>query len=210
MREILTELAEIVKPEHTALLVIDMQNDFCAPGGYVQAVMGKDVSGAPRLAEIIMDLVEAARRLRIPPIWIQAIYDDHYLQPPMIAKRLPRGSEVFCCRTGTWGADFFGVKPLPGEFIVQKHRFSGFNGTPLDNLLRDHGVKTIVTTGVTTNVCVESTLRDGFFNGYYTVVPSDCVAANSPDLHASSLKNIELFFGYISTSAELQELWERG
>lgn len=206
MRHVLPDLAARVAPKHTALVVIDMQNDFCAPGGYIDK-LGLDVARCQQVAAPLGDLVEAARRADVPVIWVQAIYDEVYLAAPMLAKRKEMGARFGCCETGSWGAEFFGVKPLPREFVVQKHRYSAFSGTELDSLLRDHGIKTIVVTGVQTNVCVESTLRDGFFNGYYIAVPRDCVASHSPDLHDATLKNVELCFGNVTSGAELQRLW---
>lgn len=207
MREILTDLVTKVAPAHTALLVVDMQNDFCAQGGYINRVKNKDVSASAAVAESINGVLESARQAGVLVVWIRAIYDPKYLVSPMLAKQQELGISEGLCAEGSWGADFFGVQPAADEFILDKHRYSAFSGTKLDNLLREHGVRTLVLTGVATNVCIESTLRDGFMNGYYIVVPEDCVGSHSQDLHEATLKNVRLTFGDVPQGAELSKLW---
>jgi len=208
MRALFTDLNEKLAPPHTALLIVDMQNDFCADGGYINRVKGKDVSANTELARRIDALTEAGRAAQVLIIWVRAIYDSHYLPAPMLAKQeeIGFGGEGLCLE-GSWGADFFVVQPRTGEFVIDKHRYSAFSGTELDNVLRDHGIRTLVMTGVATNVCVESTWRDGFMNGYYIVVPADCVGSHNSALHEASLENVRQTFGTVTDSAEVKGLW---
>jgi ureidoacrylate peracid hydrolase len=208
MQEVLTSFDQRIAPAHTALLVIDMQNDFCAEGGYLDRVMKRGSQGNAALAGRIQRLVEAARANSVPVIWITAIYDKRFLSAPVLAIQRQRGIiDEVCCARGSWGADFFVVAPRDDEFVVEKHRYSAFSGTELDNILRDHGIRTLVVTGVATNVCVESTLRDGFMNGHYIVVPEDCVGAYNPALHQATLDNVRALFGDVIDSAELIAQW---
>jgi ureidoacrylate peracid hydrolase len=147
-------------------------------------------------------------------VWVRAIYDPRYLPAPMLAKQEQLGlaGETLCLE-GSWGAEFYGVAPLPGEFIIDKHRYSAFSGTGLDNLLRDHGVRSLIIAGVATNVCVESTLRDGFMHGYYIIIAQDCVGSHNHELHRATLENVRLTFGDVTDSAAIMALWhacERG
>ena len=99
------------------------------------------------------------------------------------------------------------VEPAEGEFVVDKHCYSAFSGTGLDGILREHSIRTLVVTGVATNICVDSTLRDGFNHGYYIVVPRDCVAAHDSELHEATLSNVAFLLGDVTTADELIGLW---
>lgn len=207
MRDILTTLAEKVDPAHTAVVVVDMQNDFCAEGGYLHKTRGADMSGSAALAARIMKLVEAARRCGAMVVWIKANYEPRYLSGQARAKLAENGIEDVCCEGGTWGWDFYGVTADPGEWVIEKHTYSGFHGTELDRVLRFNGIRTLVFTGVATNVCVESTARDGYFNGYYIVMPEDCVASHAEDLHRATISNVRMFLGEAPESAALIDIW---
>ncbi len=202
------QLAEKVRPETTALLVIDMQNDFCAEGGYIHKQTGADMSANEPIADQINALVEMARAAKVPVVWIKANYELKYLSDQAIEKWKEKGLEAICCEGGTWGWDFYRVEPQSDELVIEKHTYSAFFGTELDRILRFRGIKTIVPTGVATNVCVESTLRDGYFNGYYVVVPEECVGSYATDLHNATLANVRRIFGEVTSAETLKEIWK--
>lgn len=195
---LLATFEEQVRPDRAALLVIDMQNDFCAVGGYLQKERGYDVGFAEAVADRIAAAVAAAREAGMLVVWIRSHYDFKYLAAP---HRVKRGQEG-CCLEGSWGAEFFRLQPLAEEPVVTKHHYSGFAGTELDALLRRHDRETLVVTGIATNVCVDSTLRDGFFAGYYIVVLEDCVGSNSLAGHNGTLATVRNNIGTVVTSAE--------
>ncbi len=206
---LLRTLPDRIAPAHTALLVIDVQNDFCAKGGYVDAVMGRDVSGSVAVAEAIGSLVEVARRAGVYIVWVKAVYDPKYQSAPMLAKRDEMGLDhAVCCAEDGWGADWFMIAPGAGEPELKKHRYSAFVGTPLEGLLRRRGIRSLVVTGVATNICIDSTLRDGFLRDYYIAVPGDCVGSANQELHEATLKNVAFLFGDLTTGAELAALWD--
>ena len=210
MVETLMSLPEKIDPAHTAVIVVDMQNDFCAEGGYIHNTIGCDMSANAPIAEHIMEVVGAAREADALVLWIQANYERRHLSGQALAKLAEKQSEAVCCEGGTWGYDFYNVTPKPGEPVIEKHTYSGFFGTELDRMLRFRGIRTLVMTGVATNVCVESTWRDGYFNGYYIVVPEDCVGSAAPDLHEAALKGVRMFFGEVTTGAALCDIWSGG
>lgn len=185
-----------VRPAHSAVLVIDMQNDFCAEGGYLNAAKGYDVGFASGVATAINRLVGVARNTGAPIFWIRSHYDFRFLAAPHIVKRRTEG----CCIEGSWGAEFFMLDPAPGEPIVDKHHFSGFKGTPLDTMLRARGIRTLLVTGVATNVCVDSTLREGFFLGYHIVLVEQCVGSNSKAGHDGTLATVRNNIGTVASS----------
>jgi ureidoacrylate peracid hydrolase len=203
MSHLLQTLEAQVAPQHAAVLVVDMQNDFCAEGGYLQKQRGYDVAFAGQVAAAIDEVVTKARARGVPVFWIQSIYDFKYLATPHIVKRREEG----CCMEGSWGADFFTLKPAADERIVTKHHFSAFHGSSLDDHLRKLGTRTLVVTGVATNVCVDSTLRDGFFLGYHIVLLEDCVGSNSKAGHDGTLATVRNNIGLVTTSAQVLETW---
>jgi ureidoacrylate peracid hydrolase len=207
MTGILTTLAEQTAPGRAALLVIDMQNDFCAEGGYVQREKGYDVSFAKKVAQNIATALTSARAIGMDVVWVRSEFDFKFLPPAHIAKRASEG----CCLEGTWGAEFFEVAPLPDELIVTKHAFSAFRSTSLDLLLRGKGIQTLIVAGVATNVCVDSTLREGFFLGYYVVLLEDCVGSNNRVGHEGTLATVRTNFGFVvSSDVVFKVLAQRG
>ncbi|MGZ0247117.1 MAG: cysteine hydrolase family protein, partial [Alphaproteobacteria bacterium] len=159
------------------------------------------------LAARIGKLVEAARDIGVMVVWIKAIYDHDLLPAPMLTKMLAKGKGAVCCASGSWGADFYEIGPVDGEQVVEKRCYSAFHNTQMDDILRRRGIKSLVMTGVATNVCVESTLREAFFHGYYIVMPPDCVGSANAYLHEASIKTVEQIFGYVPESDEVLGIW---
>ena len=207
-QDLLTELRSVVDPGHTAVLVIDVQNDFCAPGGHTEVNLGKDVTDCQAVVDPIVRLVASARSVDAVVIWVKADYNRTYLSPPIHARQVARGVANAYCVAGTWGAELYRVSPEDGDMVIQKHRHSAFIGTELEQILRDRGVQTVVFAGVQTHVCIESSLRDASARGYYVVVPGDCVGSFDRDLHDKTLRCVEMHFGDVVGSNDLLELWQ--
>jgi ureidoacrylate peracid hydrolase len=204
---ILISPEERLAPRHTALIVIDMQNDFCAEGGYVERSIGRDASACRAVAAPIATLVADARGAGVPVVWVTANYATARLPAGMQAISRERGITAVCCAPGSWGAKLFQLEAVPNEPIVEKSCYSGFRGTNLDTMLRSMNIRTLVLAGVQTNVCVESTLRDGHSLGFYMALAEDCVASHMPDLHEATLKNARFLLGDVLTRAQIAELW---
>jgi len=205
---------EKVDPRHAALVVIDMQNDFISDEGMI-AREGRDVSQAKEMAEHLPALIRAARAAGVFVVFVRNEYTSDrnlYLSDVWLnqAARQRAGgyTRIPVCAAGSWSGDFYGeVRPEPGEPIVTKHRYSGFYNTDLDTILRANGIRTVVLTGVVTNVCVETTAREAFVRDYYVVVVKDGTAAYSQVDHDMTLKNVDRFFGELSTIDELNGFW---
>ena len=206
VKEVWTELVEAVRPEHTALIVIDVQNDFSAPGG---ARMKGDLTTIEAMKEPTQRMVEAARAIGVPVVYTQAQTDAEHDNGPILARRqrVGLGGAKYTI-PGTWGweiCDF--VAPRSGEVTIPKWHHSAFTNPKMDATLRRLGAKTLLFTGIATNGCVEATVRDAFARGYYTVVLADCVGAYDLDLQRYSLKNMATHFALISSSQEVQKAW---
>lgn len=195
-----------LKPAHSAVLVIDMQNDFCAEAGYVEKVVGKDVSACRAVVPEVMALVEAARGQGVPVYWIKANYDPDRLPEGMRVKQQEKSS-VVCCGTGSWGGELYGVSAARGEAVIEKSSYSAFAGTEVERQLRERGIRTVVFAGVQTNVCVESSLRDAVCRGFYAVLASDCVASHTQPLHEATLKNVQFLFGDVMDRKAIAAIW---
>jgi ureidoacrylate peracid hydrolase len=198
-----------VHPATTRVLVVDVQNDFVADGGWF-ARHGEDLGPMRTAVDNTIAFVAAARAAGVRPIFIQAIYDEKWLSKPMLERHELVGLDTTHCQAGTWGADFYKIAPSPGDDVIVKHRYSAFVGTELDPLLRAQGVENLLVTGVTTNVCVDSTARHAYMLDYHIVVVSDCTASYSEAPHLATLDNIRRAFGRVATSGEILETWRTG
>jgi ureidoacrylate peracid hydrolase len=200
-------------PNRTALLVVDMQNDFCAPGGFFEQV-GLDISPGERIVEPIARLLETARSLGVHVVFTRSMRPDpqpQRLRPSRPFYKLPvEGARPFA--PGTWGSEIVdALPPAPGELVLDKPRYSAFYETALTDDLRARGVDTVALAGTTTNCCIDSTMRDAYYRDFNVVVLSDCVAGFGGEerLHESALENCRLLFGVVATSGELVDSLQR-
>lgn len=204
----LRTLEEKVDPKHAALLVVDLQNDFCHNEGLL-ARQGRDRSMANQMVPRLIRFLSEARQRGLMVVFIRVINNQWTLSP--IGRehelRLHPETSGIVCQEGSWGAEFYEVVPQSDECIVTKHRYSAFIDTDLDVILRSKGIKSLIMTGVATNVCVESTARDGFMRDYYVVFVNDCTAATHIEDHEATLRNIQNSFGVVATAEELITAW---
>jgi ureidoacrylate peracid hydrolase len=199
-----------------AVVVVDMQNGFASKGGMLD-IAGADISCAPAVVKAIGKVVGAARAAGIPIVYLQMGFKPDLSnsggpESPNWHKEL--ALRLMSCRPelkgkllveGTW--DFAIVDqltPQPGDLVIVKTRYSGFARTTLDAELRARGIRYLLFTGIATNVCVESTLRDAFFLDYWPILIADAaMAAGSPAMHDATVFNVESFFGWTVSAEEL-------
>jgi ureidoacrylate peracid hydrolase len=194
-------------PSQTAVLVIDMQYDFCDPAG-AMAARGADLSAVRAIIPPLADFVARARDAGVHIVHIQTVRRAADVSPALSDLWRRTGVALPACEAGSWGIEIVpGLTPGPDDMVITKTRYSAFVGTELDARLRALGVTTLVPTGVATNVCVESTWRHGFMLDYFVVVPVELVACGNPAAHAAALQNLERYFGVAGTAADLLEAW---
>ncbi len=210
----LSTLAEKVRPEHCAVLLVDVQNDFCAEGGAMHRE-GRDVTLAQAMIPRLSRLLDAARAAQVQCVWIRNVYNtgpNWYLSEVWLeqAKRRRKGNytQFPVCEPGAWNGDFYQIRPRENEVIVTKHRYGAFEGTDLDLVLRSKGIRTVIVTGIATNVCCETTARQAFLRDYYVVFTSDCTATFTPQMHETTLANIDQFFGEVATADQVMGCWQ--
>ena len=205
------ELAARVDPAATALVVIDVQNDFCHRKGLFGRV-GNDLSHIPPMAERLKLLIAEARRCGMLIVFVRATYDDEVLSGTLAETFVRRGHSEGQCAEGSWAADWYdGIEPrdAPNEIVLTKHRFSAFWGTPVDLILRSNNITSIVATGVVTSGCVDATSRDAFFLDYYVTIATDCVADPFSEYNRVFVEKFRTACGHAAASEEIIGAWRR-
>ncbi len=208
------------QPNHAAIIVVDMQNDFGAPGGMFDR-SGIDIGSIRQTIAPTGRVLDAARAAGIPLIYLQMQHrpdlsdmggadSPHRQRHARLAVGSavpgPDGKPTRILIAGEWGTQIVAeLAPQKGDIVVPKHRFSGFFETPLHTILQGLGASHLIFTGCTTSVCVESTVRDAMFRDYHCVVLEDCTAEpigqnNSRSNHEASLLTIEVLFGWVANS----------
>jgi ureidoacrylate peracid hydrolase len=201
----------------TALIVVDMQNDFCHPDGWLASI-GVDPAPARTPIEPLQRLLPALRGSGTPVIWLNwgnrpdranlppnvlHVYDPAGLGTGIGAPVRGGGSPTL--QAGSWSAAIVDeLKPEPADIRVDKFRMSGFFDTPLDSILRNLAVTTLLFAGVNVDQCVLSTLSDAACLGYDVVLLSDCSATTSPQYcYDATVYNVAQCFGFVCTSTAL-------
>ncbi|WP_421936030.1 pyrimidine utilization protein B [Phenylobacterium sp.] len=204
-----------IDPKATALLVVDMQNAYASPGGYLD-LAGFDIEGAAGVIEKIVVLVETARQSGVTVVFFRNGWDPDYVEaggpgspnwwksnalktmrdnPDLQGKLLAKG---------TWDYALVDrLQPQAGDIVIEKPRYSAFYNTALDSVLRARGIRNLAFCGIATNVCVESTLRDGYHREFFGVLIEDAThQAGPPFLQEATVYNVEKFFGWVSNTAD--------
>ena len=201
-----------IAPAHTALLIVDMQKDLCQPG-FGAARAGRDLGPANRAIPNIERLLAGARAAgaTVAHVGFWTLPNHGSDSDTWLWKR--RGATVSSpdlCIAGTEGAQFIeALSPQADELEIRKHRYSAFTANNLDLLLRARDIRTIIVTGVSTNVGVETTFRGGFELGYAVVVPPETGASWNEDLHEAALENVRHRFGVTPPVDEILKIWDK-
>jgi nicotinamidase-related amidase len=207
---------EMCAPRRAALLIIDQQNDFTHDDGYY-ARRGWDVSMVQEITPNLNALAEAARAVGAPVYWSQNHIKRGFVSdaPVWLATHARAGlesldQEDFFTMEGTWGAEIYEqCEVADGDVVLPKLRSTVFHNTPLEGLLRAHGIETLVVAGQVTEGCVDNTIRGARDRDFYTVLAIDAVGSISRERHERALQT---WIGRIPTpnTAEVVEFWESG
>jgi biuret amidohydrolase len=204
-----------MNPAHTALILIDMQRDFLDPGGYA-ATAGLDVSALRRPIPAIQGLLAAARRLGLLVVHTREGHraDLSDCPPAKLERSRTAGAEIGSTGPlgrllvrGEFGHDFIdALQPLPGEPVVDKPGYGAFHQTDLAQILQNRSIRDLILGGVTTEVCVHSTLREAVDRGYRCVLAGDACGSAHPHLHDAALQMVAVeggLFGRVADSLAL-------
>jgi ureidoacrylate peracid hydrolase len=209
-----------LEPSKTALLVIDMQNDFVHPRGNF-AARGVDISGANKLIPLVKRVIDACRQAPVKIIYTQHTFrPDFSDQGKMYNEILYRrhgviaepgsgaeGQKVVRLVRGSWNTAIVDeLAPLPGDIIIDaKHIFDCFYQTDLELVLRNLGIENLIFAGVTCSICVETTLRSAFHRDFRCLLVEDCTWEKQADLESATKKVISMNFGYLVAADDLIE-----
>ncbi|HVG50679.1 MAG TPA: cysteine hydrolase [Xanthobacteraceae bacterium] len=212
-----------IDPAATALVIVDMQNAFATKGGMFD-LAGFDISGAAPAIEVNRRLLDAARKAGVKVVHLQMTYhkdlrDGGDVNSPNYHKEL--GLCMMRARPelagkllidGSWDWQIVdALKPIAGEKIVKKNRYSGFVRTDLEDWLRGQNVRNLLFTGIATNVCVESTARDAYFAEFWPIMIEDAMNNSGPSFNRdATLWNFEHVFGWVTNSANVMAALQQG
>ena len=192
--------SDLYRKKRQALVVVDMQNDFVANDGAF-AKSGFEVNRYQLLESSIAQAISSARKQHIPIIFLKMEHNEENDGKGAWVERRTAMNHPNSCREHTWGTEFYGsLQPVENDYIISKHRYSGFVHTGLHELLLQLGIELLVMTGINTNTCVESTARDAHHLDYHVVVLKDATTCAFDDAFLPSLKNIERHFGAVISS----------
>lgn len=212
----------------TAVIVVDMQNDFGAKGGMFD-LAGIDIAPIQKAVEPTARVIAAARKAGIQIIYLKMAFrpdlsdaggpdSPNWIKhlPLRVGERVqaPDGRESRVLIRDTWNTGILSeLAPNAADIVIYKNRFSGFYQTDLDDVLKRRGIKYLIVTGCTTSVCVESTIRDAMFRDYSCVLPADCTAEPigaglARSNHEASLLVIQTLFGWVSSSNQVTKALE--
>lgn len=214
----------------TAAIVIDMQNDFCSVGGMFERA-GIDLSATRGVVGVIFRTLASVRSSGIPVIYLKMGYHPDLADlggpdSPNRIKHLPMavgtvveapdGRQSRILIRDTWNTDIVDdLMPQPDDPVIYKTRYSGFYNTNLNAILAERGIKSLILMGVSTSVCVESTLRDAMYHDYRCLLVSD--GATEPighdfsrTNHDASLLVVQLLFGWVATSTDITRALNAG
>jgi ureidoacrylate peracid hydrolase len=202
-----------------AIIVVDMQNAFASKGGMLD-LWGSDLSRIPGVIHATKKTIEAARNKGIKVIYIaHVLYPDlreigpfsPFRHDKMILESMHQNPEMRdkILLRGTWGADIIDeLKPLKDEILIEKQRYSAFAGTDLDMLLQSYDIRYLAFTGVTTNICVETSLRYAYHLEYFPILISDATDASPPARKEATINNVKQVFGWVTDSASIIKAME--
>ncbi|NET02933.1 MAG: cysteine hydrolase [Sphaerospermopsis sp. SIO1G2] len=202
----------------TAIIIIDMQNDFCHPDGWLGHIVGVDVTPARQPIAPLQNLLPKLRDVEVPVIWLNwgnrpdllnISAGLHHVYNPTgegvgLGDKLPTNNAKVLMKDSWAAAVVDELSISPNDICVDKYRMSGFWDTPLDSILKNLGITTILFTGVNADQCVFTTLCDANFLGYDCILVKDCTATTSPEYcWLATLYNVKQCFGFVTDSSEI-------
>jgi ureidoacrylate peracid hydrolase len=197
-------------PRRTAVAIVDMQADFASPLGAV-ARAGADLRGVASALANAERLASAARRAGAPVIFVGLETTPDTDSPAWIERVRRLGGdpdlEMALCRRGSPGAAFYGPTPADGDLVIMKSRYSAFLGTDLLDRLRRRAIDTLVVCGVTTECCVDATVRDAFHADLHVFLVADACAGYDEALHDAALKSLALNFAILVETDRVEFVW---
>jgi ureidoacrylate peracid hydrolase len=210
---VLSSLPAKIQPDRTALLIVDMVNDFVDPQGKTAVIAKRPIEHARAIIPTIRRMVDGAHAVDVPVVYVQQTTLPHHASdsgPWLDARSRATFSVTDICLDGSWGQQIIKeLAPLPTDVILKKYRYGAFSGTNLDLMLRGRRIETVICCGVSTNSCVEATAREAFALDYYVVLPAEACGSWSPELHEATLASAKHRYASVCTADDVLAVWAR-
>jgi ureidoacrylate peracid hydrolase len=201
----------VVPRKRVALLLVDMQNGFCKPDGSfakMTAGRGLSIELCQKAVAGCQRLLEAARTVGVPVVFTRYVYHHDYVDGGVLLEKYPEMKDIGSLAEGSWDAEIVEeLAPHGSEFVIDKSRYSSFYGTRLEPILNGLGVDSLVVGGVTTNICVETTVRDASQRDYHVFVVSDATGELNQARHDNALEIMAYGFGWVVPSSDVLAAW---
>lgn len=201
-------LDELVDPAISALVIVDLQNDFCHPDG-VYAQSGKDISTTREMLPRAISFVAQAQKLGVCCVFVRQVTLENGKgdTPAWLHFKIRDGKPAEYALRSSWGSQLIeGLQPATRDLIVEKLRPDAFHHTPLDALLRANRIESLLVLGTLTEGCVESTIRSASYHDFYTVVVENCLASPNRLNHEGSLNLFRARYP-LATTEEILRVW---
>lgn len=208
-RPVPSSMGDMLDPQRTALLIIDVQNDFVAPDGALGRA-GMDLSAVPAAMTHVRTLIAAARGAGVPLVFARVITTPQTDTKAQKALALRSGyglDAIAICRKDSEGAQYYQITPETGDIEIEKRLYSCFFDTDLENILKRKNIDTLVLAGFSTNCCVESTARDGFHRDFNIFIAGDACGDYDPAAHTASLQAMDSQCAIPMTTDDVVRAW---
>jgi nicotinamidase-related amidase len=203
------QLGPMIPAASTALVVIDVQQDFVGPAG-AMARIGVEMAGVGPALDRVEALIAAARKAGALVAFARVMTTDATDSPALKTLNARKGrppQSIAICREDQPGSDYYRVRPEPGDLEIPKRLFNTFHGTDFDARLKARGIDTLVVVGFTTDCCVDATSRDAFHRGYNVFVVSDATDAYSAELHLGALAALQKNVALVTDTEAVLQAW---
>jgi len=198
---------ELINPQKTALLVIDIQVDYCSDTGEIANQLNLDLSPVQKILSRLTEFVNKARETGLPIVFTQMIEDPKYMAKNA---QLKKGTRAVCS-PDTEGFKYYKIKPEKTDYQIVKKTYDAFSNPELEKILKKHEIENVLIVGAYTAVCVDTTIRSAFTRGYNIVVPQDLVGMplERKYQHDAAIDVWKIIFAHVVNSEEIMALWEK-
>ena len=201
--------SNLVDPQKTCLVVVDIQNDYCTDDSPLASVRGFDLSPVRAIAEPLVVFVDSAKKAGLKVIYTKM--DEYHMDMPKNAQLKYASSKhsLDIAKPGTEGYEYYKVQPQPDDIEIKKNSYDAFINPEMEAALKTLGVENVIFVGAYTAACVDSTLRSAYTRGYNCVVAEDLVAMplERKHLHDAAIENWRILFAEVVNSQDIVKAW---
>lgn len=201
----------ILIAKETAVIIVDMQNDFCHNDG-ILARQGTNLEMIQGIVPKMNSFLQEVRSRSLPVIWVTHTNSDNTMSPVWLQKRTELGRSIeTVCRPDSWGAEIYDKLTISeSDITVVKHRHSAFYNTQLETILKAMNIRNVIIGGISTNVCVDATARDAYARDFFVYIAKDLVGSTLPEFNDSFLENANTYFATVTDVISLCRGWGGG